>query len=79
MFSTALGPAPLKLAPRMSFPRKRESIGLTMGPRFRGDDDADFHFLLLRVWPALRGGNPRVEFPGSFQRPISAVPVTGSG
>jgi hypothetical protein len=32
----------LKIA---SFPRKRESIGLTMGPRFRGDDNADFDFL----------------------------------
>ena len=26
-----------------SFPRKRESIVLIMGPRFRGDDNSDFH------------------------------------
>jgi hypothetical protein len=35
----------LRIAPSTSFPRKRESIGLSMDPRFRGDDDADFHFL----------------------------------
>ena len=28
-----------------SFPRTRESIGVTMGPRFRGDDKASFHSL----------------------------------
>ena len=32
----------LKIA---SFPRKRESIVLTMGPRFRGDDKSNFHLL----------------------------------
>jgi hypothetical protein len=26
-----------------SFPRKRGSIGLAMGPRFRGGDDSDYH------------------------------------
>ena len=35
----------LRVAPCASFPRKRESIGLSMGPRFLGDDYADFHFL----------------------------------
>ncbi|SPE22180.1 hypothetical protein SBA2_10118 [Acidobacteriia bacterium SbA2] len=34
----------LKATPCVSFPRKRESIGLKMGPRLRGDD-ADFHCL----------------------------------
>jgi len=34
----------LKVAPSVSFPRRRESILLTMGPRLRGDD-ADFHRL----------------------------------
>jgi hypothetical protein len=33
-----------------SFPRKRESIGLTTGPRFRGDD-ADIHCLGLATVP----------------------------
>ena len=38
-----------------SFPRKRESIGPTMGPRFRGDDD-DFRCLgwATGLWKLLR-------------------------
>jgi hypothetical protein len=34
----------------VSFPRKRESIVSTMGPRFRGDE-ADFHSLGWAVSP----------------------------
>jgi hypothetical protein len=57
-------PALLKVT---SFPRKRESIGPTMGPRFRGDDDADLHFLgwaaspwvlPRKSWYSHEGGNP---------------------
>ncbi|SPE33779.1 hypothetical protein SBA2_800029 [Acidobacteriia bacterium SbA2] len=46
----------LKITPSVSFPRKRESIGLAMGPRVRGDDDADFHCLgwAKSPWELLR-------------------------
>ena len=63
----------LKIAPCMSFPRKRESIGLTMGPRIRGDD-ADFHFhrwaegpwklpSAARQWPGHPPNTRRDEGP----------------
>ncbi len=54
-----------KIAPCMSFPRKRESIGLTMGPRFRGDDDADFHFHRWAEgpWKLLRAARQWPEAP----------------
>ena len=40
-----LPPSSAALPNITSFPRKRESTGPTMGPRLRGDDDADFHGL----------------------------------
>jgi len=45
----------LRLLKVTSFPRKRESIGPTMGPRFRGDD-ADFRWLgwAAGPWKLLR-------------------------
>ena len=45
-----------------SFPRKRESIGLTMGPRFRGDDNADFHSYGWAAGPWALGMTARSKF-----------------
>jgi hypothetical protein len=44
-------PPPAALLEVTSFPRKRESIVLNVGPRFRGDDNAIFHSLGWAVGP----------------------------
>ena len=38
-------PRPSRLLKVTSFPRKRESIGVTVGPRLRWGDESDFHHL----------------------------------
>jgi hypothetical protein len=63
----------MKIAASVSFPRKRESIVLTMGPRFRGDD-ADFHYFgwANRPWKLPRISRSSFQFPVSiFQFPFS--------
>ena len=53
-----------------SFPRKRESTGLAMGPRFRGDDDADFHSFGWAAGPRVLGVTDFRETPAKRQNYI---------